>query len=167
MFAIYTSQCTLHHMPKCQHNLSVSRRHPETQFAEGQGIEKKLNIFSRFLPKFCQLTRDNTCLCSSSHSEAVGCASPAASSPKSRSVFTFPFVPIPPCSPVTKRHSLLSLITQVQILALCHHKAPLCRLSKEKEVFPTHRNAVLFPQEMGGRFSPFHPTPVSPAPQGG
>lgn len=130
-------------------------------------IQKKLNTFSRFLPKFCQLTWDNTRLCSSSHSEAVGCASPAASSPKSRSVFTFPFVPIPPCSPATKRHSLLSLITQVQILALCHHKAPLCRLSKEKEGFPTQRNAVLFPQEMGGMFSPFCPTPVSPAPQGG
>lgn len=130
-------------------------------------IQKKFNTFSRFLPKFCQLAWDNTYLCSSQYSEAVGCAPPAASSPKSRSVFTFPFVPIPPRSPATKRHLLLSLITQVQILALCHHKAPLLRLSKEKEVFPTQRNSVLFPQEMGGMFSPFLPTPVPPAPQGG
>lgn len=120
-------------------------------------IQKKFNTFSRFLPKFCPLTRDNTSLCSSQYSEAAGCAPPAASSPKSRNVFTFPFVPIPPRSPATKRHLLLSLITQVQILALCHHKAPLFRLSKEKEVFPTQRNSVLFPQEMGGMFPPSSP----------
>lgn len=58
---------------------------------------KKLNTFSRFLPELCPLT------CSSQHSVAVGCASPAASSPKSRSVFTFPFVPIPPCFPQPQR----------------------------------------------------------------
>lgn len=48
----------------------------------------------------------------------------------------------------------------------CHQNTPLCRLSKEKEIFPL-KKSVLFPQETGGMFSPFLPTPVSLAPRGG
>lgn len=52
MFAIYTFQCTLHHTPECQHNHSVSRQRPETQFTEGQGnyTEEIKYLFPDFSP---------------------------------------------------------------------------------------------------------------------
>lgn len=133
MFAIYTSQCTLHHMPKCQHNLSVSRRHPETQFAEGQGrYRRNSTLFSRFLPEFCQLTGDNTSLCVSQYPEAVGCASPAASSPKSRSVFTFPFVPSHPAPQLQRGICSYPWLVMSKSLPFATTKHPFTQALKRK-----------------------------------
>lgn len=58
MLAIYTIQCALHHTHECQHDLSVSRRLPETWFTEGQGKDtgEIKYSFTDFSPKFHQLT---------------------------------------------------------------------------------------------------------------
>lgn len=144
MFAIYTSQCTLHHMPKCQHNLSVSRQHPETRLAEGQGkdteeikhffqispqvlsVNMRQHIFV-LLPVFCGM-----CFSSSKFSQEQKC------------------IYIPFCSHLTplpsyKEASLLSLITQVQILALCPQSIPLQALKRKGSISYTEKFSSLSP----------------------